>query len=102
MESSALSVQCGPASFKGAATTGSKLDGGEVREDEGAAFVLRHRVCTSSDTTDPTHTSTSDGQDTMSASADHRSDGPAHNRVSAEPQRPLLFTNEKLVSFYQT
>lgn len=50
-----------------------------MREDEGAAFVLRHRVCTSSDTTDPTHTSTSDGQDTMSARADHRSDGPAYN-----------------------
>ncbi|KAL0196305.1 hypothetical protein M9458_009877, partial [Cirrhinus mrigala] len=54
------------------------MDGGEVREDEGAAFVLRHRVCTSSDT-DPTRTATSDGEDTMSARPDHRSDGPAQN-----------------------
>lgn len=65
-----------------AEATGSKLDGGEVREDKGAAFVLRHRVCTSSDT-DPTHTSTSDDQDTMSPSTDHRSDDPAQNGVSA-------------------
>jgi len=53
-----------------------------VREDKAAAFVLRHRVCTSSDT-DPTHTSTSDDQDTMSTSADHRPYDPTQNRVSA-------------------
>lgn len=60
----------------------SKLDGGEVKEDEGAAFVLRHRVCSANDR-EHTHTSTSDSQDAMSPATDHRSDGCAQNGVSA-------------------
>lgn len=59
-------------------TTGSNLDGGEVKKDEGAAFILRHRVCSSKDT-DLTQKSTSDSQDTMSLTKGHRSGCPTQN-----------------------